>query len=171
MKKYFKYALLLLLLCQPVSGFIQEKPALVASIERGLQAAAPSWKLSISDVLSNSFGYKQMMLLEGDEGSVLVYLDISRYVEENKKGFTEASEIYDASMRNHSVKSELPGLGDEALIWTGFQDGQEWAVIRIRKSRVYFEVLSMSAETAKRFARKAVQLCTDDKLCVSAVKD
>ncbi len=159
-------ALLLLILCLPVSGGAQGKPELFSKVDRVLREKEPAWKVEefIPGDTSDPVWQRVIYGSRGVRSSVDI--EIWRREKDARDVFTAesfaidndafVSEALGRKIDDKPSKSSLPGLGDENYMWA-YKGYPRRVIIQFRKGNVIVRIDSHSEVVAKRFARRVFE--------------
>ena len=145
-----------LLACHaPAECVAQERPKLFDAVEREFRENEPRWKIERLDVKREAIP-KLSVVFRSRAGQAAVEVEVWDSVANARDVFTgrAAAEANTAGTR---VKKNLPGFGDEGHAWVNPRS-TAWPSVSIRKGPVYISVFAPDLATARRFARRVLEL-------------
>lgn len=153
--KKFVACFLLLVSCFSSGGLAQERPKLFDAVEREFRQKEPRWKIERLDVQGDMIRKLDIVFRSGI-GQAHVGVEIWDTVKNGRDVFAGRA-IAEANTAGTRIKRALPGFGDEAYIWLNPRS-DAWPSINFRKGVVNVSVFAPNVTTAKRFARRVLEL-------------
>jgi hypothetical protein len=146
----------LLLICCAVNLAAQDKPELIASIERIFRGQEPRWNVERITVGSTLDPYSETIVLRAGKLQAAVDISIWRRLQDAQDVFAGQTIAFDNTGGAKKIKSRIPNLGDENHLWTN-RRSTAWPLIKFRKGNVNVEVFAPTLLTAKRFAQRVLK--------------
>lgn len=147
MKKLIFCILLLSVLCLTSDTYAQDKPALVAQIEKVFTEKEPKWRIDRKNVQLSP----PVIHLKSRQGDALVYVWVMESTKTASEIFEGNTTAFENTMGARGRKIKLPNFGDENYMFTGFVVSGTTS-IHFRQGNVYIHVIAPSQVTAKMFA-------------------
>lgn len=147
--------LLLLAFCFPPAVRAQERPKLFDAVEREFREKEPRWKIERLDVKSEAVPELEMVF-RSRAGQAAIEIEVWDSVKNARDVFAGRA-VAEANTARTRIKRPLPGFGDEGYVWLNPRS-TAWPSISIRKGPVYISVFAPNLATAKRFARRILEL-------------
>lgn len=151
MKKLILCISLLPALCLTLDTYAQDKPALVAQIEKVLTEKEPKWRIDRKNVQLNP----PVIHLKSRQGDILVYVWVTESAKTAGEIFEGNTIAFGNTMGARGRRVKLPNFGDENYMFTGFVVSGTTS-IHFRQGNVYIHVIAPSQVIAKRFAQHAM---------------
>ena len=132
-----------------VSGFAQDKPAWITSVEDTLKKKETSWKIDnkIEHPQDDSYSFT----LKSGNATASIGITAYREIANPEETFTGQVTVFDTTMGKNMTKNKLVNFGNEAYIWTAPNDA--YSMIMFRKDKIFVSVFATSEKTARRFAQ------------------
>lgn len=142
--------------CFPHGSQAQEQqPRLFDAVEREFRQKEPRWKIERLDVKREAVP-KLSVVLRSRAGQAAVEVEVWDSVKNARDVFAGRA-VAEANTAGTRIKKALPGFGDEGYAWLNPRS-TAWPSLSMRKGHIYITVFAPNVATAKRLARRVLEL-------------